>query len=311
MALRSEIPKVSVGLPIYNSSRFLAPTIESILDQSFTDFELLIQDNASTDQTEEMCRSYAAKDPRIDYVRNAENVGAATNFNLVFPRARGKYFKWAADDDLCAPNLLEFCVKALDADPSIVLAAGQTLLINDDGSPVEFSEDHGCYVDRHGNPVGQIDPPHRAEGLNPAKRYWDILVRTMRTFEIFGLIRSDALRKTVLMESYYGSDKVLLAELSLIGRFHMIPETLLSRRCHENQSSRLSTKRKGTWIGSRLDSEMLIRIKKLIPAYFRVVSRSPISLSQKMQCYATIAYRFVAPVTWRKHFKPGLFTDTA
>ena len=82
------VPTVSVGLPVYNGADYLAEAIDSILKQSFEDFELLIQDNASTDATGEICRAYAASDARVRYVRNPQNVGAAGNYNLVFERAR-------------------------------------------------------------------------------------------------------------------------------------------------------------------------------------------------------------------------------
>ena len=212
---------MSIGLPVFNGADYVAEAIASILGQTYQDFELLIQDNASTDRTEEICQEFARRDSRVSYVRNPENLGAMSNYNLVFERARGRYFKWAAHDDVCAPTFLERCVEVLDAEPSVVLCSGQTRLINDDGSPVSLrSGARGCYVTRHGAPVGIIDPEHRAEGAAPARRFWDVLVRTMRTFEIFGLIRSDVLRRTRLHGNYYGSDKVLLAELSLHGRFH-------------------------------------------------------------------------------------------
>ena len=193
----------------------------------------------------------------------------------------------------------------------MILCAGQTELINDDGSRVLYDSNAGCFVTKDGKHVGRIDRPHRAEGSKPASRYWDILVNTMRTFEIFGVVRTEVLRNTVLMENYYGSDKVLLAELSLRGRFHMVPEVLLYRRCHGKQSSRLPATQKGTWIGSRPQGAMVTRIRKLIPAYFRVVSRTPIGLGQKVLCYGAIAYRFVAPLSWHKQFNLGHYTDAS
>ena len=98
-------PRVSVGIPVFNGERFLAETIESILAQTFKDFEIVISDNASTDRTEEICRSYAARDPRIRYNRNDTNRGAAWNHNRVFELARGEYFKWQSHDDFCAPRV--------------------------------------------------------------------------------------------------------------------------------------------------------------------------------------------------------------
>ena len=92
-------PRVSIGLPVYNGERFLPQALDSILAQTFEDFELIISDNASTDTTEEICRTYATQDQRIHYHRHEQNRGAAWNFNYIVPLARGEYFKWAADDD--------------------------------------------------------------------------------------------------------------------------------------------------------------------------------------------------------------------
>jgi glycosyltransferase involved in cell wall biosynthesis len=296
---------------VFNGSDYLVQALDSVLGQTFKDFELLVQDNASTDDTAEICRTYMKKDSRIKYVRNRDNVGGAENYNLTVKRARGEYFKWVAHDDVCAPNFINRCVEVLDRDPSVILCAGETELINDDGSRVNYDSNAGCFVTKDGRHVGRIDRPHRAESSNPARRYWDILVNTMRTFEIFGVIRTDVLRKTVLMENYYGSDKVLLAELCLRGRMLIVPEVLLYRRCHSNQSSRLPTAQKGTWIGSRPQREMVTRIRKLIPAYFRAVHRTPMGLGQKLLCDGVIAYRFIAPVTWHKQFNLGHYTDSA
>ena len=99
-------PKVSIGLPVYNGDEFLEKAIESILGQSFTDFELIISDNASTDKTALICQTYAARDARIRYYRNATNIGGANNGNRTFLLAQGQYFRWAAHDDLCAPELI-------------------------------------------------------------------------------------------------------------------------------------------------------------------------------------------------------------
>ena len=129
-------PAISVGIPVYNGADYVAEAITSILGQTYQDFELLIQDNASTDQTEDICREFARAGARVSYVRNPENLGAVPNYNLVFERARGRYFKWAAHDDICAPTFLERCAAVLDAEPAVVLCSGQTRLINDDGSPL-------------------------------------------------------------------------------------------------------------------------------------------------------------------------------
>lgn len=86
-------PQVSIGMPVYNGEQFLKDALDSILAQTFDNFELIISDNTSTDNTQEICKAYSAKDQRICYYRNEKNLGAAWNFNRVFELARGEYFK--------------------------------------------------------------------------------------------------------------------------------------------------------------------------------------------------------------------------
>src|ERR1700726_2570792 len=103
MSSRKKI-KVSLGLPVYNGERFVKHAIQSVLDQTFSDFELIISDNASTDSTPDTCEEFARKDPRVPYIRQEINIGAKANFNRVFEYSRGEYFKWVAADDVCGPR---------------------------------------------------------------------------------------------------------------------------------------------------------------------------------------------------------------
>ena len=108
-AAEKQIPQVSIGMPVFNGEKFICEALDSLLAQTFTDFELIISDNASTDGTEAICGEYAAKDSRIRYVRQAENLGPAANFKYVLDVAVGEYFMWAAADDLWAPNFIDKC----------------------------------------------------------------------------------------------------------------------------------------------------------------------------------------------------------
>ena len=105
--MSSDEVKVTIGIPVYNGEDFLEKAVDSLLSQTYEDFELIISDNASTDRTEEICRRYAAQDPRVKYVRNTENLGAAKNYNQLVDMAKGEYFKWAAHDDICLPIIIE------------------------------------------------------------------------------------------------------------------------------------------------------------------------------------------------------------
>jgi glycosyltransferase involved in cell wall biosynthesis len=110
-------PRVTIGLPVYNGARYLADAIDSLLLQSFSDFELIISDNASTDETGAICQAYAARDARIRYVRQPENIGAIGNFAYVLDQAVGDFFMWATHDDRRDPHFLEFALQVFDAAP--------------------------------------------------------------------------------------------------------------------------------------------------------------------------------------------------
>lgn len=113
--IKEQVPRVSIGMPVYNGERFIRIALDSLLAQTFTDFELIISDNASTDKTGEICEEYAEKDNRIRYVRQEENKGASFNFKFVLQQARGGYFMWAAHDDEWDRPFVEACVRGLES----------------------------------------------------------------------------------------------------------------------------------------------------------------------------------------------------
>jgi glycosyltransferase involved in cell wall biosynthesis len=215
-------PRVSVGIPVRNGQRFIRQAIDSLLAQTFTDFELIICDNASTDQTEAICREYAARDARVRYFRNTFNVGPAGNHNKCFNLCRGEYFRWHAHDDMCAPDYLEKCVQVLDADPGVVIAYPSTLVVDENGKPMEEYRFHP-----------KTDSP------DPTRRFGELVLvnhRAHRAVEIFGLIRASALCQTPLQGAYARGDSVLLVRLALLGRFVELPARLFLSRSHSSQS---------------------------------------------------------------------------
>jgi len=213
-------PRVSIGVPVYNGGDYLAEAFESLLDQHFSDFELIVSDNASTDDTEKICREFASRDPRIRYERLPENLGAAANYNRTVALARGEYFKWASHDDRLAPTFLDRCVETLSAASSdTVLCYPRTILIDARGAVI------GEHPDRMDLTEGR-----------PSSRFRHFMNRWGMCNPIFGLIRLDVLRRTALIGSFVSSDVVLLAELALLGKFVEIPEPLFFRRIHEASS---------------------------------------------------------------------------
>jgi hypothetical protein len=129
-ARMSEPPTVTIGMPVYNGEALLARSIPSILEQTYRDFELVICDDASRDGTEALCRRFAAEDPRIRYRRNITNLGGSANFNQTFFLARGRYFKWCAQDDVILPTFLQAAVEVLEAHPDVVLCHARTRIVD-------------------------------------------------------------------------------------------------------------------------------------------------------------------------------------
>src|SRR3989338_1106721 len=124
---------LSIGMPVWNAQNYIREALNSILKQSFKDFELIISDNGSTDKTQKICEQYAKKDKRITYIRHETNRGAAWNYNYVVGLARGKYFKWAAHDDNLDPQFLRKCISVLEKDESVILAYTRAKLMDAKG----------------------------------------------------------------------------------------------------------------------------------------------------------------------------------
>ena len=197
--------------------------LDSILNQTHEDFELIISDNASTDRTQEICEKYASRDERVRYYRNEENVGAAKNYNRVFALATSEYFKWAAHDDIIAPTFLEKCLEALKGDTGAVLCFPKTTYINDSGALL------GCQ--KGDLSIQSESPGERSHALVD----WQIK-GTDIYWAVFGLMRTKELGKTDLIGHYLASDQVLLMQLLLLGKIRQIPEPLYFRRDHKHTS---------------------------------------------------------------------------
>ena len=136
----SAVPRLTIGLPVYNGANYLAESLDALLGQSYENFELIISDNASTDGTSDICHRYEGQDSRIRYFRQQHNIGLAPNHNFTVEQARGELFKWASNDDLYGRDLLKCCVDALDQYPHVVLAHSWTATIDSTGTITKMVE---------------------------------------------------------------------------------------------------------------------------------------------------------------------------
>jgi len=265
-------PRVSIGMPVFNGESYIEEALDSILAQTYRDFELIISDNASTDRTQEICAAYAAKDERIRYHRNGENLGAAKNFNQVFEMSRGEYFKWASHDDVLAPRYLSECVELLDQDPSIVLCHART-----------------GRIDEHSELVGVNEELQymRLTSDRPHERFYDLIRFIHSCVIVFGLVRSRALKMTSLIGPYAASDRTLLAQLGLVGRLHEVPDILFYRRDHPKTTWRVwkDSPDRVVWFDPEKADRITLPRWRLCWGYCTSIARMPMNWTDRVLCF--------------------------
>ena len=206
--------KVTIGLPVYNGAQHIRSALDSIFAQTYTNFELVISDNASTDETPNICLEYAKRDARVSFRRNARNVGMVRNFREVFALSRGEYFAWASDHDLWLPNWLDRLVRVLDVHKNVVLVYPRSVGIDDDGDDI-FQE------------------PRSFEtfGMSRKERIRAACTKMVGAGNmVYGLMRSSALAQTSVYADWLMPDRLLFMEMSLHGQYKQVDEYLWKRR---------------------------------------------------------------------------------
>lgn len=269
-------PRVSVGLPVFNGENFLSSSLETLVAQDFEDLEIIIADNASTDRTEEICREFARKDPRVLYHRNASNIGASGNYNKTFSLARGTYFKWAAHDDECHPAMIRRCVNFLDEAPdSVTMVYPLAELIDHAGKTLA-------------SPLDRIASAH----VQPHRRVSHLLWCLNMCDPIFGLFRSDYLRQTQLIGPFFGADYVVLAELAMMGEICELPEVLFRLRAHEKRSmgANKSVRERTAWYSPAAAKKKIVLPdwEQMVIQLVKSVQRTSLTPRQKVLCTGAV-----------------------
>lgn len=211
-------------MPIYNGEPYLVDAVESILGQTFTDFELILCDNSSTDATQEWCRKWERQDSRVKYHRNRRNVGLAANFGLAADLCSAPLIKWAASDDILDPTCLADCVELLDARPDVVLAVPGGRLIGPDGAALPPAADV----------LRPIEWPD--DVVERVKTYLDMLTSVEAIavmLYLYGIFRADATPFRLTLPAYPMSDREILLRALLAGKFAETNSPSLSIRIHD------------------------------------------------------------------------------
>lgn len=272
--------RITIGMPVYNGERYLEETLGTVLNQTYSDFTVIISDNASTDKTEEICQDISQKDSRINYIRNEVNLGASANYERCFKPARSIYFRWQNADDPIEPTLLENCIKILDENEDVVLAYGKTHIIDEHGQFIEV------YDDNLNLPQDKASDRFLAFTNN-------IGLQNL----MYGLIRREALAKTALLGNYLSADINLIGELSLHGKFIEVPLHLFNRRMHpecstwdKNDDEKLTS----FWDPSK--RKLIMQTWRSVYEYYKAVMKAPIPFYEKR----ILAYYLLKRAYWRK-----------
>jgi glycosyltransferase involved in cell wall biosynthesis len=274
----SPTPIVSIGMPVYNGAHFLRQALDSILAQTYTNFELIISDNCSTDNSYALCEEYAARDTRIRLLRNERNMGAVYNYHRVLTEAHGKYFRYAAHDDVLAHTNIERCVEILEREQEVVLCYPRMQTIDTDGKIIaSFS---GSLPLREKDPISRWLRFHRL--CNDGSM----------CDPIFGLFRTSVLHLTPGLGNFISADMVLLGEIALRGQIHEVPEFLFFERVHAETSvaANPALDDRAAWF----DPNNRGKIANYLPhwiwliEYLRAITRVAMSPPQKFACVAVM-----------------------
>jgi glycosyltransferase involved in cell wall biosynthesis len=206
--------KLTIGLPVYNGAAHLARSIEHLLAQTFTDFVLILNDNASTDTTAEICADFARRDSRICYFRNPETVHWNENFRIVLERADSPYFMWATYDDIWLPRFAEENIALLEQHPNACCAVSKIIYFRNDGYRIT-APDNGPLTGA------------------PAERIQTFLRLMHNCGRLYGVYRTETLRASFPKGlRVYGTDWLVVALTLLRGDHLEVNEVLLEREAN-------------------------------------------------------------------------------
>lgn len=261
-----EAPRIAIGLPVYNNGKYLRKTLDSILNQSYRNFILLLSDDGSTDETEEICEQYAKLDTRIKYTKNATNLGAMGNHRKVLEDAETEYFMFARGHEILPPDLLEDCLHVLENDTEVVLAFAKTVWIDEEDNIL-----NNKYL-----------PYYDSRGCDVVTRF--VLVLWGRCEYFYGLVRTEHLKSIRVLENVIATDLIMLIEMALLGSFAHIESGVRKRRYHYNGESyrqRIKRYQENTLINPSI-IDRFFPFAKLPFMIFSSVIRSKISITSKI-----------------------------
>ena len=219
-------------MPVYNGELFIKKSIESILVQTFTDFELIISDNSSTDSTQEICQNFLKKDNRIRIFKQKENIGVHRNFNFLLSQAKGKYFAWAAVDDYLDNDFMEKNLKVLESNDSIVSSIGKIIpygtdSLNIDSKLIDTSNYPKFLKNfvKHSRHKKMIDTAPISGNINSKIRTLLKITKSLGRF--YGVHRTEQLKQCIVKKPFINVEVAVFLNLLRLGDFYEESSTTL------------------------------------------------------------------------------------
>ena len=233
MSLSDNVPsKVTLGMPVYNGEKFLRGRLDSLLSQTFTDFELIISDNASTDSTSLICEEYAKKDKRIKYIRQKKNMGVTWNFNFVLRESKSEFFAWVASDDIMSEDFIEENLKILESNNTFVASISKITSYDSPADDFKSNQIDATFK----NFIKKLRCNFKTVDVLQISGTYENRTRTYlkkSTCKVmYSLIRTDKLQQSIVDEIFLGNEWALFLCLLKHGDLHVIDKVLM----HEFES---------------------------------------------------------------------------
>lgn len=235
----SKKPQLSIGMPIYNAEKFLRSRLDSLLSQTFTDFQLIISDDASTDTTSEICKEYSSKDKRIKYFRQKQNIGMSANFHFVLHKSNSKYFFWAAQDDITIPGFIEKNINALENNTELICSVGKIKFVGkviDDLNSTQKNSKIKKIIKKINKKMINVN----TESLfgDYEKKVKKVLSNGGSTLAQYGIFKTDILKKCVELPGFHGDESAIVLSAIKYGDINVIDEILIHKFVGDTVSSK-------------------------------------------------------------------------
>jgi len=213
--------KVSIGFPVYNGEEFLRKKMDSLLEQTFSDFEIIISDNCSTDKTCEICKEYEKNDDRVRYFRQEKNFGPVYNYNFVLQKAKYDYFVWTAADDVLLPKFLEKNLDVLEKNENFVGSMTKQ----------KFYGIKDNRLKKLNRLLGKMKMSFRPYAIYSIieEDYEKRLRKYMKGMPwplFYGVFRTDVAKKSFMERSLVGFDGVFVLNILKFGKINLVNEPL-------------------------------------------------------------------------------------